>query len=81
MIRALAGVVVIVIALGCSDSPPKPRQWTVDEPAKLDPPPVKPHHASHEHDHGSHPHVRSDHHHHLHPHPHLAGQNGHHHPY
>jgi hypothetical protein len=79
---------VVWAALVACSSDPKPKQWTVDEPAKpVDPPPppiVKPaavRHASHEHEHGPHPHERSDHHHHLHPHPHLAGANGHHHPY
>ncbi|HZJ65122.1 MAG TPA: hypothetical protein VFD36_16540 [Kofleriaceae bacterium] len=75
-----------LLCTGCppeNHRPPAPR-YTVEKPARPDPPPAPPpapHHASHEHPHGAHPHPRSAHHHHPHPHPHLAGQNGHHHPY
>ena len=85
MIRIALATLVLA---ACSDSPPKPKQFTPDHPAEVkEPPPPVTHvaapkkHAVHEHAHGAHPHPASDHHHHPHPHPHLDGPDGHHHPF
>jgi hypothetical protein len=67
-----------LVCAGCPERGRPPRRYTIERPARRDPPPAR--HAAHDHVHGAHPHSRSAHHHHLHPHPHLAG-GGHHHPY